>query len=127
MKELIGRLQKDLHSLQKTLAAEIDELSTKLKNVAHSETVSAKTREIEKLLESKMKRFEPAMEKFYKDVKKNAEKYGIDLSGIEKKVKEGIAATRKAGAKKKKVTKTKKTAPAKASKATPRAKKASRS
>ena len=87
MKDFIGRVQKDLVKLQKTLKKEIDDLGQKIKSAAKAQTVGAKTREIERLLELRLKKFEPAIEKFYKEVKANAGKYGIDLGGLEKRVK----------------------------------------
>ena len=87
MKEFIGRVQKDLVKLQQTLKKEIDDFGQKIKSAAKSRNVTAKTREIERLLETRLRKFEPAIEKFYKEVKANAGKYGIDLSGLERTVK----------------------------------------
>ena len=124
MKDLIGRMQKDFVKLQKTLKQEIDDLGAKIKGVANSPNVTARTRQIEKLLEKQLKNFEPALEKFYSEVKVNAGKYGIDLSGLEKRVKKsfsGKTATRATATVKKAATTAKsvaRKAPAKKKKTT---------
>ena len=39
-----------------------------------------------KLIQKQIKNFEPALEKFYSELKTNAEKYGVDLDDFESKV-----------------------------------------
>jgi hypothetical protein len=109
-------MQKDFVKLQKTLKQEIDDLGAKIKGVANSPNVAAKTRQIEKLLEKQLKNFEPALEKFYSEVKVNAGKYGIDLAGFEKRVKKSFTGkTSRAGATVKKAATSAKTAARKTS------------
>lgn len=112
-------MQKDLNRLQKTLEKEGDDLLKKIQKAAvkakKDTGMSNKTREIEKLIETKIKKFEPALEKFYKEVKVSARKYGIDLTGLEEKMttaKDKLAKkqTTKKKTTKKKTTKAKKKA-----------------
>lgn len=90
MNSFIGRFQKDLNKLQKSLEKEGDDLLAKIKKAAKAaqkSNVNTKRKEIEKLIEKKIRSFEPAFEKFYHEVKVGARKYGIDLTGFEETVK----------------------------------------
>src|SRR5688572_1026683 len=106
MKDFLNRIQKDFKNLQSTIEKEGNELLTKAKKaaneIAKNNNVKAKTREIEKLLETKFKTLEPAIYKFIAEVTKNAEKYGLDVKDIESMVRTSVkkAKTRFGGKKK---------------------------
>ncbi len=106
MKDFLSRIQKDFKLLQSTIEKEGNELITKAKkaanDIANNNNVKARTREIEKLLESKFKKFEPALMKFISEVSKNAGKYGIDVKDLEGMVRTSVkkAKTRFSGTKK---------------------------
>ena len=87
MNDFIGRVQKELNKLQKTLQKEGDDLVKKIRTAAKKKNVPTRSDEVAELLETKMRTFEPALEKFYKEVKTNASKYGINLSPIEESLK----------------------------------------
>jgi Cu/Ag efflux pump CusA len=116
MKDFLNRLQKDISRLQETIEKESNDLLAKARKAANEITrnnnVAAKTREIEKLVEQKMKKFEPALYKFLEDLSKNAAKYGLDVSDVEKRVKTGYnkAKSKVVGLKVKKTRTTKKKA-----------------
>lgn len=120
MNDFINKVQKELNKLQKTLEKEGEVMMKKIKTrAAKAETkVSDRKKDISVLIDKQLQKFEPAVEKFYKELKTSAGKYGIDLTDIESKVK---STTRKAakslnlGTKKKKTKKkvTKKNATAK--------------
>lgn len=107
MKDFLSRIQKDFKLLQSTIEKEGNELISKAKkaanDIANNNNVKARTKEIEKLLETKFKKFEPALMKFIHEVSKNAGKYGIDVKDLEGMVRTSVkkAKTRFAGAKKK--------------------------
>ncbi len=90
MNELLNKVQKDLSKLQKTIEAEGEILLGKIMSAANKATsnknVVAKRKELEKLVESQINKFEPAFEKFYKEVKTTAGKYGVNIDKIESKV-----------------------------------------
>ncbi len=110
MNELIARVQKDLNKLQKSLEKEGEILLKKIRKTAAKaeDNVSHKKDEVAKLIQKQVKNFEPALEKFYKEIKTNAGKYGVDIDNLENRVK---STTQKAAAKlnlkKKKVSKKK--------------------
>jgi len=90
MNEILNKVQKDLSKLQKTIETEGEILLGKLMSAANKATsnknVVAKRKELEKLVESQIQKLEPAFEKFYKEVKTTAGKYGVDMEKIESKV-----------------------------------------
>lgn len=90
MNEILNKVQKDLSKLQKTIESEGEVLLGKLVAVANKATsnknVVAKRKELEKLVEKQISKLEPAFEKFYKEVKTTAGKYGVNIEKIEKKV-----------------------------------------
>ncbi|MBC7532004.1 MAG: hypothetical protein H7318_10530 [Oligoflexus sp.] len=94
MNEILNKVQKDLSKLQKTIEAEGEILLGKLMSAANKATsnknVVAKRKEIEKLIEKQVARLEPAFEKFYKEAKATAGKYGVNIEKIEKKVRSKV-------------------------------------
>lgn len=98
MKDFIARVQNDLNKLQKTIEKEGDQLVKKMRaaatKAANNKNLSAKAREIEQLVENQMKKLEPAVVKIVKNIKTNAEKYGIDLKDLEKKVEKAANAAK---------------------------------
>lgn len=90
MNEILNKVQKDLSKLQKTIEAEGEILLGKLMSAANKATsnknVVAKRKEIERLIEKQVAKLEPAFEKFYKEAKATAGKYGVNIEKIEKKV-----------------------------------------
>ncbi len=91
MNEILTKVQTDLNKLQKTLEREGEVLISKIKDAAtkaaSNKSVVAKRKEFEKLVETQFKKFEPALDKFYKDLKVTAERYGVNLDKIEDRVK----------------------------------------
>ena len=98
MNEMISRLQKDLHKLQNTFEKEGEILLERIRKTASQaeDNVAHRREEVADLIEKQIKKFEPALEKFYKELKTNAARYGVDLSDIEDKVR---STTKKAAAK----------------------------
>lgn len=92
MNEILNKVQNDLGKLQKTLEREGEMLLGKLKEVANkaasNKNVQAKREEIERLVEKQIKRFEPALDKFYSELKTTAGKYGVDMDKVETKVRD---------------------------------------
>lgn len=107
MNELINRVQKDLNKLQATFEKEGEVLLEKIRKSATKaeKNVNHKKDEVATLIEKQIKKFEPALEKFYQELKVNAGKYGVDLTDIEKKVK---TTTKRAATKLKKKSSSKK-------------------
>ncbi|RYZ59088.1 MAG: hypothetical protein EOP07_05085 [Proteobacteria bacterium] len=87
MNEILNKFQKDFSKLQKTIEAEGEILLGKLMTAANKATsnknVVAKRKELEKLVEKQISKLEPAFEKFYKEAKSTASKYGVSLDKIE--------------------------------------------
>ncbi len=96
-------IQKDFKVLQKTIEKEGNLLLTKIKQSANKAAANPnvqKTRkELERMVESNWKKFEPAVNQFFAGVRKNAGKYGIDISEFETRVKK-VVNDAKAGIKK---------------------------
>jgi hypothetical protein len=90
MKDFVNRFKKDLNRLQDTIQKEGDDLvkklATRLNASATGKNIVAKTKELEQILEQKIKKFEPAIDNFYKNVKANAEKAGIDINEMKKHI-----------------------------------------
>ncbi|MEZ4741247.1 MAG: hypothetical protein R3B45_02175 [Bdellovibrionota bacterium] len=118
MNSFVERLQKDLAMLQSTLQKEGNDLVKKVKKIAAKNKLDSKAKEIEKLIERKLKTFEPAIETLYKEIKKNAKKAGVDLSKLEINFKKKTAAAKKKLKTKKKTTKKKSTTKKKTAKKT---------
>jgi hypothetical protein len=117
VKDFLSKFQKDLDVLQSTIKKEGDDLVKKVKQAANKDSIATKRADLEKLVEGKLKRFEPAINKFVKDLNKNAQKAGVDLTKLEKTVRSNLEQARerlskagssvkaKAGATKKKTNK----------------------
>lgn len=86
MKDFIGKLQKDLTHLQKTLKQEGDDLVKKLKTATSRKNLTATGKQIEKMVETRLKKFEPQMNRVLSDLRKNAKKAGLDMDTIEREV-----------------------------------------
>ncbi|NDE14463.1 hypothetical protein EBZ80_05985 [bacterium] len=120
MKDFVGRLQKDLAHLQKTLKQEGDDLVKKLRTATTSKNLKATGRQIEKMVEQRLKKIEPQMNRVLSDLRKNAKKAGLDLDAIEKNVRARLGVKAPAKSKKKTTAKARK-APASKRPATKRA------
>lgn len=94
MKDFLGKIQKDLKHLQATIEQEGNDLLKRAKQtvdeIKKKNNVSARTRDLEKLIEDKFSKFEPALYKFIGQVSKNAARYGLDVKDFEKMVKTGV-------------------------------------
>ncbi len=108
MKDFIGKLQKDLGHLQKTLKQEGDDLVKKLKTATSRKNLTATGKQLEKMVEARLKKFEPQMNRVLDDLRKNAKKAGLDVDSIESKVRARLGV--KSKGKKKTASKTRKTA-----------------
>lgn len=86
MKDFIGKLQKDLAHLQKTLKQEGDDLVKKLRTATNKKNLKATGKHLEKMVESRLKKFEPQVNRVVADLRKNAKKAGINVDAIEKNV-----------------------------------------
>jgi hypothetical protein len=90
MKDFIKKLQKDLKSLETAIKKDSDELVKKVKSYATKENLSAAGVEIEKVLEKKLKEFEPTINRVVGEIKKNAAKAGINVDQVESKVRSTV-------------------------------------
>lgn len=125
MKLVLSRLQDDIRKLQTTIHKESADLIERVRKIDLKDNIDAGRKELEKVLGTKLKRFEPIYHTFLREIQKNAKKAGIDLGDLETRFKKSTGAagkrlksTRvKAGAKlktvKKAVTKKKTTTKAK--------------
>ena len=86
MKDFIKKLQKDLKNLESAVKKDSEELIKKVKSYATKENISAAGAEIEKILEKKLKDFEPTINKVVGEIKKNAAKAGINVDNVENRV-----------------------------------------
>ncbi len=97
MNDILNRVQTDFSKFQKSVSREgellIEKLLDSANKAANSPGVVEKREKIERLFETQYKKFEPTLDRFYKDVKGTAEKYGVDVHKIEKSV---IATTQNA-------------------------------
>ena len=93
MKDFISKLQKDLNQLQKTIKKEGDDLVKIVKTTATKENIVTKGKELEKLVNAKLKEFEPQISRFMTDVRKNAKKAGIDIDVLEKQLRSKLSST----------------------------------
>lgn len=90
MKDFINKLQKDLKGLQDAIKKDSDELLTKVKTYANKEHIVAATVEVEKLVETRLKKLEPTINKVVGEIRKNASKAGFDVDEIEAKVRSNV-------------------------------------
>lgn len=119
MKDFVGRLQKDLAHLQKTLKQEGDDLVKKLRTATNTKNLKATGRQLEKMVEQRLKKFEPQMNRVLKDLRTNAKKAGLDIDAIEKNVRARLGVKPAAKPRKKTTAKARK-APARKRPATKR-------
>ncbi len=98
MNAILNRVQTDWTKIQKTLEKEsevlVDRLLTAANKAANNQAVLEKRRELERLVETQYKKFEPKLDRFYKDLKGTAEKYGVNVQKLEK----GVIATTQSAA-----------------------------
>lgn len=94
VKDFLTKFQKDLNHLQSTIKKESDDLVKKVKLAASKESVEHKRKELEKLVDAKLKKFEPAINKFVHELNVNAKKAGLDLTDLEKKVRSNLQTAR---------------------------------
>ena len=91
MSDILHRVQTDLSKLQKTIEKEgevlLDKIKTAANKAASNKNVVEKRKEIGLLVEAQYKKFEPTLDRIYKDLKGTAEKYGVDVEKIENGVK----------------------------------------
>lgn len=90
MKDFIKKLQKDLKSLETAIKKDSDELVKKVKSYATKENLTAAGVEIEKVLEKKLKEFEPTLNKVVSEIRKNAAKAGINVDQVESQVRSTV-------------------------------------
>ena len=100
MKSLINRLQKDVAKLQDTFQKESADFIDRISRVELKDNLEQKKKELEKVISSKIKSLEPVYDSFLEELRKNAEKAGIDVDRIEKEImKRAQAASKKLGIK----------------------------
>lgn len=92
MMDFINKLQKDVKVFQKNIQKESDELIQKIKTATSRSNLDETRKSVEKLVQQKVRQFEPAIMKFVKDVKENAAKAGIDLGDLEARVQKATQA-----------------------------------
>ena len=121
LSDFLNNFQKDLKQLQKKIKQEGDHLVSKAKTAATKDNLNAKRKEVEHLVEQKLKKLEPTINRFVHELNQTAKKAGVDLTDLEKKVLTNLATARgrlaKASGKpgsKKTTGKAKKAAPKKA-------------
>jgi adenosylmethionine-8-amino-7-oxononanoate aminotransferase len=90
MKSFIKKLQKDLKNLETAVKKDSDELLKKVKAYATKENLTAAGQEIEKVLEKKLKEFEPTINKVVGEIRKNAAKAGINVDSVESTVRSTV-------------------------------------
>ncbi len=90
MKDFIKKLQKDLKTLENAVKKDSDELLKKVKSYATKENITAAGVEIEKVLEKKLKEFEPTINKVVNEIRKNAAKAGINVDSVESTVRSTV-------------------------------------
>ena len=90
MKDFINKLQKDLKGLQDAIKKDSDELLSKVKTYANKEQIVAAGAEVEKLVEARLKKLEPTINKVVGEIRKNASKAGFDVDEIEAKVRSNV-------------------------------------
>jgi len=107
---LLGqRFEKELTKLQKVLQKEGNLLLKRIKKADLTSNLDKKRKELEDLVEKKLKGFEPAYHKFITELQKQAKNAGLDLVKLEKQLKKGAKAAKKTlGAKAGKLKVTKK-------------------
>lgn len=94
LKEFLSNFQKDLNTLQKSVKKESEDLVQKLKTAANKDSVQAKRKELEQMVEKNLKKFEPTINKFVHELNVSAKKAGVDLTELEKKVRTNLQTAR---------------------------------
>ena len=91
MNEILNKVHVDLNKLQKTLEREGEVLISKIKDAANkaasNKNVVAGKKEFEKLVDTQIKKLEPAFNKLYKELKVTAGKYGVNLDKLQQDIK----------------------------------------
>jgi hypothetical protein len=90
MKDFINKLQNDLKGLQEAIKKDSDELLKKVKTYATAENLRSAGAEIEKLMEQRLKKFEPTVNKVVEEIRKSASKAGINVDDLETKVRRTV-------------------------------------
>jgi hypothetical protein len=91
MNEFISKLQKDLKGLQDAIKKDSDELIGRVKSYANKENLVAAGAEVEKLLEKRLKKLEPTINKVVSEIRKNALKAGFNVDELESKVRSNVS------------------------------------
>lgn len=94
LKDFLSNFQKDLNTLQKSVKKESEDLVAKLKTAANKDSVQAKRKELEQMVEKNLKKFEPTINKFVHELNVSAKKAGVDLTELEKKVRSNLQTAR---------------------------------
>jgi hypothetical protein len=111
------RFYKDFQRFQSLIEKEGTDLLTKIKTLDLKENLESQKGHMAKMIEKKIKTFEPACLKFLEEIKKNAKKAGIEITLFDKVTKKTA---------KKPVKKTKPAPTAAPKKAPPRSRKTPR-
>lgn len=90
MKDFVSKLQKDLKGLQDAIKKDSDELMARVKTYANKENLAAAGAEVERLVEKRLKKLEPTINKVVSEIRKNASKAGINVDELESKVRSNV-------------------------------------
>ena len=91
MKDFVSKLQKDLKGLQDAIKKDSDELLGRVKGFANKENLAAAGAEVERLVEQRIKKLEPTLNKVLGEIRKNAAKAGINVDVLEAKVRSNVS------------------------------------
>lgn len=108
MKDFVSKLQKDLKGLQDAIKKDSDELLNKVKTYATKDNLMAAGMEVEKLVEQRLRKLEPTINRVVGEIRKNASKAGINVDVLESTVRSNVnkaAASIKDAAEKRGLTK----------------------
>ncbi|MCX6124686.1 MAG: hypothetical protein NTV34_08050 [Proteobacteria bacterium] len=90
MKEFVVRLQKDLKSLQDSLKIDSDQLMDRIKKFVNKKNLAAAAADVERLLELRIKKLEPTLNKVLGQIRRNAAKAGINVEDLEAKIRSNV-------------------------------------
>ena len=90
MKAFVSKLQKDLNDLQVAIKKDSDELVKRVKSYANKDSIAAAGTELEKVVEERLKKFEPTLNKVVNEIRRNAAKAGINVDELETKVRSNV-------------------------------------
>ena len=90
MKSFVNKLQKDLLDLQIAIKKDSDELLKRVKSYANKDSIAAAGNELEKVVEERLKKFEPTLNKVVNEIRRNAAKAGINVDELETKVRSNV-------------------------------------